>query len=167
MLPNFYLRSYEQDVVGYNYATPLLARVLVGPLPRRIFPEKDELARQLTVERNYDRVAGSEMLRGQKVTIIGALYAYGGMISVVLGMMLLGWAAAGLDRLLSGGRPRHVRALGAVWMSMVWMLFASHVYWGLSACFFTGIPFGMYWLLTQTRKGGGGAPVRRSFSRRG
>jgi len=150
MLPVFYVTSQLAETQGYDYALPLLNRALFGWLPRRYFPWKDDmpdLFLDVNVRRNPPSV--DAWLYGAKDTVLGSFYRHGGVVAVVLGMALLGLLLRRLDRLVAAGKTDLARAVGVVWLSNLWMMFASNDIWILGNVFINGMPFFALYAVTR------------------
>jgi hypothetical protein len=143
MLPTLWLESYLYDRAGYTYGLDSLARLAVGPLPRKFFPWKDQVVEALFLPDPLQMAAipGYELLYGAKSTIVGSFYAYGGIIGVLLGMALLGMLTRKLDGMVSSLSNPAVRVLGLVWLGMYWMVFGSNFEWGAAFLYLSGLPF--------------------------
>jgi hypothetical protein len=142
MLQTLWVESYLADECGYTYGLPLINDLLFGALPRKYFPWKNDVIEKFIPykPRGTEYIYGSEMMYGAKSMIFGSLYDYGGLIGIILGMVLLGFLARKLDDLISEYSPTVLRTLGIVWLSMLWMIFASSIVWGLQALFLSGLP---------------------------
>jgi hypothetical protein len=138
-LAGLYLYTHVCDRVGYTYGIPLVSRVLFGALPRKYFPWKDWLEDMIKVkEWNREEY---ELLWGATFSVIGELYSYGNFIAIILGMSLLGFLTRKLDGFLAPEAPVGVRAIGYVWLSFYFIMFATGFGWALTCTFLNGIPF--------------------------
>lgn len=140
MLANLYLRSYANDKLGYNYGTPLVAKAIFGPLPRRYFPWKDKAANSISINPDYENVHGADYLTGHKTTVIGDLYSFGGYYAIIFGMILMALILLRLDKYLLTTESFNGRVLGVTYLSTIWMVFASSLTWGLSVILLIGAP---------------------------
>ncbi len=91
---------------------------------------------------------------GPKLTIIGSFYDSGGFWGVLIGMFFLGFATRALDRLLAAGKTDLGRALGIIWMSQIWIMFASSDSWTLGSMFATGLPWFVLWITVKVQRHG-------------
>jgi len=81
------------------------------------------------------------MMYGGKSSVIGDLYGFGGILSIVVGMFILGFFLRKLDGWLTPQAPMVLRAMGVVWLSSLWMMLGSALLWTANLMFLTGIPF--------------------------
>jgi hypothetical protein len=141
MLATLYLSTYLHDRAGYNYGIPFISRLLFGPLPRKYFPWKDWLMEKFSPRVNIADIQGARMMYGAKSSVIGDLYGFGNIITVMLGMGLLGLLSRKLDGFLAPQRPQAVKAIGVCWVSSMWMMLGSSLTWAACAFYLNAIPF--------------------------
>ena len=61
-------------------------------------------------------------------------------------MALAGWLFRKLDGMLSVDSPVLVRSLGIAWLSMMWMVWGSHDFWGLMLMGSLALPAIALWI---------------------
>lgn len=148
MLATFWVESAWHDTwVGFDYGLRFLNYVMVGWIPGRLLPQKYFLVDWLSAHRPHYPEIFDRLLFGAKSTLIGSFYANGHLVAVVIQMALVGWFSRRLDGMTHIDSPIAVRALGIAWLSVLWMIWGSHDFWGLmllgtiSIPFWIGIPF--------------------------
>ncbi len=149
MLATFWLESYVFDYwKGYEYGLPFINYILSGWIPSRIFPQKyfivDWLASQ---NKNTIPMEFDQLLYGAKSSLVGSFYRNGGLAAVLLEMALAGWLSRRLDGFLDKKTPTALRALGIVWLSVLWMVWGSSDFWGFSTLGVLAIPAFFYFML--------------------
>ena len=150
MLPTWYVDSYLRDTLsGYDYGLPVLNYIVSGWIPNRIFPEKyfliDALAKR--TDRNYPEIIDL-LLYGAKPTLVGSFYEHGGWLAVMLLSLLTGFLCRKLDGWLLDDSPQLLKAVGISWMSVMWMIWGSHDYWGVTVLGAMAIPAIALWLIS-------------------
>lgn len=141
MLSQFYLKSYLHDKAGYTYGIPLLSSVVFGALPRKYFPWKDWII-ETYLSPKVARAFEMELsMFGSKSSVIGDLYGFGGIFAVAGGMFILGFLVRKLDGWLAPQAPVVMRAMGVVWLSLLWMMLGSSLLWSAGLMFLTAIFF--------------------------
>ncbi len=142
MLSSFYLESYLRDnITGFLYGLPLINYVVFGFIPSRIFPQKYFLINWL--QSTQTPLVNNLLitnLYGSKPSLLGSFYSNGGLLGVVLLMALMGFFLKRIDSMTSEDSPLIVRAIGIGWMSMLWMVWGSHDYWGVMTLGAIAIP---------------------------
>jgi hypothetical protein len=153
MLSNWYLQSYVNDsIVGYDYGIPVVNYAITGYLPFHFFPSKYFLEDWLYSQQPpIPDPTLVQALYGQKVSIVGSFYSEGGFLGVVGLMALMGYLSRKLDGLVQQGAPVLVRATGLVWMSTLWMVWASGDTWTINLLGTLALPTIALWILAPKR----------------
>jgi hypothetical protein len=150
MLPTWYLESYVKDhITGYNFGLPLINYVISGWIPGRIFPDKYFLIEWLNqTQPQVYSPSSINYLFGAKSSLMGSFYGSGGLIGVILLMALMGYGCRKLDGMLAPENPILIKALGISWMSILWMVWGSHDYWGVTVFGVIVIPAILIWIVS-------------------
>jgi oligosaccharide repeat unit polymerase len=147
MLPTLYLRSYVIEKSGYDYGATIFTKLIFGSLPRKYFPWKDEPLKWILGENGQSIPKRYEiMLYGSKSLIFGSLYRHGNIYGVIIGMIIAAIGTRKLDQIVNQRKEIYIKVIGIVWMSMIWILFASSDVWCVNKMFISAIPFVPLWL---------------------
>ncbi len=142
MLATFWVESaWSDNWIGYDYGLRFLNYVLIGWIPGRFLPQKYFLVDWLAAQRPPYPPIFDQLLFGAKSSLIGSFYANGQIIAVVLQMALMGWLSRRLDGMIQPKAPVAVHALGIAWLSVLWIVWGSHDYWGLMLMGTMALPF--------------------------
>jgi hypothetical protein len=135
MLATFYFESYYVDTLtGYTYGLEVVNYILFGWIPSLFFPEKYFLLDWLRSVQPVAPVYAEMLLFGAKSSMIGSWYCMGNIVGVVLGMSLTGFLMRRLDGMVTNSAPRLVQTVGISWLALLWMVWGSHVQWGITSC---------------------------------
>ncbi len=147
MLPYFYVWTAIYDKEGYEYGIPLINKVLLGWLPRRVFPWKDDLTPKLLgrQEARYRREY-MQVFIGPKASIFASFYSYAGVIGLIIGMYLFGLFSSWIDTLVHKDNNLLAKSLGICYLSFIWIVVGSNDTWGLSLMFSISLPFILIYL---------------------
>lgn len=148
MLTTWYLESYIKDSIsGYDYGIPFLNYAVSGWIPGRYFPDKYFLIDWLK-SKNPDVSSPTivNYMLGTKPSLMGSLYNNGGIIALIISMGVLGFLSKKMDGMLDEESPLIIRAMGVGWLSMMWIVWGSHDYWGLSVLGMLSIPIIILWI---------------------
>lgn len=150
MLATFYLESFLKDTLtGYDYGLPMINYLATGWIPNRIFPQKYFLVDWLrTVQGKAYPPEIDNLLIGSKSSLIGSFYSNGGLVAVLLEMALLAFLLRKLDGMLDESSSGIVRPLGIGWMSMMWMVWGSHDFWGAMLYGTVAMPALLLWFFS-------------------
>lgn len=142
MLATFWVESaWHDNWVGHDYSLRLLNYMLTGWIPGRFLPQKYFLIDWLTNQQPSYPSIFDQILFGAKSSLIGSFYGNGQIVAVILQMALVGWLSRRLDGMMQPEAPVVVRALGIPWLSVLWMVWGSHDYWGFMLLGTIAIPF--------------------------
>ena len=150
MLATWYLESYIKDTItGYDYGIPLINYILTGWIPGRFFPNKYFLVDWLRdIQPAVYSPTINMLMYGAKSSLMGSFYANGGLLGVILLMGFSGFLSRKMDGMVSNNSPSLVRAVGISWMSLLWMVWGSHDFWGISVLGTILIPGLALWLVS-------------------
>ena len=157
MLATFYIKSYLHDTyIGYDYGIPLVNYILFGFVPTIIFPQKYFLIDNLRLWQgtSYPLVI-DQYLFGAKSSLLGDFYANGGIVGVLIGAAIAGFLSRRLDGMLHKDAPTLVKTVGAVWLSMLWIVWGSGSFWAFSAYGSVATPALALWLIDRVSSYGG------------
>lgn len=151
MLATFYLESFIKDnLTGFNYGIPLFNYTLTGWIPGAIFPDKYFLVDWLgSIQPAVTSITLNQLMFGGKSSLVGSFYGSGGLFVVLLMMWIVGKLSARLDGMLMPGNHILVQAVGVSWMSMLWMIWGSHDFWGLTNLGVLAIPGLALWIVCK------------------
>jgi hypothetical protein len=148
MLASWYLESYIKDrITGYDYGLLFINYLIFGFIPGRFFPAKYFLVDWLRARQ--PRILDARliaMMMGAKTSLLGSFYGNGGIIAVIIWMWIMGVLCRKMDGMLSEESPLPVKATAVSWMSMLWMIWGSHDFWGLTVIGSLAIPAIFLWL---------------------
>ncbi len=147
-LSTWYLESWvTEQYTGYSYGLPLINYALTGWIPGRILPQKYFLVDWLAArQRPLPNAQVKWLLHGAKSTLFGSFYQDGWLVGVVLMAAGVGVLSRKLDGMMLPEAPLLVRATGAAWMSLLWMVWQSSGIWALIALGVLVMPVLAMWL---------------------
>lgn len=155
MLASWYSESYLKDTItGYDYGLPLLNYALFGFFPSRFIPfNKYFLVDWLrSVQPPVLDSMLFSALYGAKSSLLGSFYGNGGYWSVIICMILMGFACKYLDGMITENTPLLVKATGVCWIGTMWMIWGSHDYWGLTTLGVLAMPSIVLWFFLPKAK---------------
>ncbi|MEI6231542.1 MAG: hypothetical protein WCT04_00715 [Planctomycetota bacterium] len=148
MLPTFYRESDLIEQNGFTYGTTFLQEIFLAPLPRAIFPWKDDVFAFIPGVRYRNEFLNTDVYFA-KSTIICAFYGYGGVLGVLIGMAGLGWLMRKLDGLLKSETPVIPLVWAVMVLATIWMGSLGTVEWWYKVIMMFSLP--MFTLLVVNR----------------
>ncbi|MEJ5310871.1 MAG: hypothetical protein WHX52_13990 [Anaerolineae bacterium] len=147
-LSTWYLESWvTEQYTGYSYGLPLINYALTGWIPGRILPQKYFLVDWLAARhRPLPNTQVEWLLYGAKSTLFGSFYQDGWLVGVILMAAGVGVLSRKMDGMMLPEAPLLVRATGAAWMSVLWMVWHSSGIWALIALGVLVMPALAMWL---------------------
>jgi hypothetical protein len=151
MLQTWYVESYFYDTwIGYDYGLPVLNYVMTGWIPTRFLPDKYFLIDWLNDQRGTAYpVYLDRLLSGAKSSLLGSFYIHGGLLAVLIGAGLTGFLSRRLDGMLAKETSPLVKGVAIAWLSVLWMIWGSHDFWGIMVLGGISMPVLATWLFLK------------------
>lgn len=151
MLSTWYLESYVKDsITGFDFGLRTVNYLLTGWIPSQIYPGKYFLIDWLNANQTglYSPTI-INLLYGSKSTLLGGFYADGGIVGVCLLSAFVGYLSKKFDGMLDDNSTMVVKAVGISWLSVLWMVWGSRDYWGLTVMGVILLPGLLLWLISK------------------
>ena len=148
MLPTFYRETDLTEQNGFTYGATLVQEICLAPLPRAVFPWKDDVFAFIPGVRYRNESLYADTYYA-KSTIICAFYGYGGVIGILIGMAGLGWLLRKLDGLLKKETPVIPLVWAVMVLATIWMGALGTLEWWYKAIMIFSLP--MFALVVSNR----------------